>query len=79
MKPVKFKSANAVLGPPEEWDSGIHGECSRLHVLKDNSYIYSCWKPSFGERVKLLFGQPVKLIVAWPMTMPPVALEVGEP
>lgn len=79
MKPVKFKNAREILGRPKDWNEDLHGPCGGLPVLRANSNIYSCWQPSFKERIKLLFGQPVMLIVAQPITMPPVALEVGEP
>lgn len=79
MKPVKFKLSNAQLNAPEGWNEDDFGPCAALHILRANGCIYSCWNLSLWERIKIFLGHPVKLIIASSITMPPVALEVGEP
>lgn len=79
MKPVKFKSANAALTSPQNWNDDELGQCETLPIVRAHGCIYSCWKPSFWERVKLVLGHPVQLIVASPITQPPIAMTVGEP
>lgn len=77
MKPIDFPGAFA-LGAPVGWDEKTHGKCQVLPVLKANECFYSCWQPSWRERLALVFGHPVKLVV-FAAGQPPVAVEVGVP
>lgn len=79
MKPVDFKKANARLNAPLDWDESDLGTCDTLPIVRAHGCIYSCWKPDLWERIKLIFGQPVQMIVCSPTTQPPIALTVGEP
>ncbi|NDV63774.1 hypothetical protein D0T60_00675 [Bacteroides sp. 224] len=47
-------------------------ECSPLHVWSDGTQCVSCWKPSFIERLKILFTGKIWLGVVSGITQPPV-------
>lgn len=69
MKPINFKEATKVLQRPSTMTDA---ECASLHVWSDGNQCVSCWKPSFGERVRILFGGKVYLGVKGGGTQPPV-------
>lgn len=82
MKSVKFLGHDAVLGAPKGWNKKDSGECSDLAVLRyrldDGSTVYaSCWKPSFVDRIAILFGAGIWLHVI-SVGHPPVAIETGK-
>lgn len=79
MKPILFKGYQAILGAPKNWDAIRDGECEGLPIMRVDGHIYSCWKPSFIERVKLMFGMPITMVVANSKSQPPIALEVRKP
>jgi len=72
MEPIKFPEANKVLNKPQNMTDE---ECGALHVHNDGVYNLSCWKPSFKERLSILFFGKVWLWVMSGSTQPPVALE----
>lgn len=78
MRPTKFEGFTNLLGQPEGWDEETRGPCESLPVAFTEYGIYSRWKPTFSEAVKMLFGKPITLIVA-SSAMPPVSLQVTEP
>lgn len=47
-------------------------ECASLHVWSDGNQCVSCWKPTFKERLNILFGGKVWLGVLSGKTQPPV-------
>lgn len=63
MKPVHFKESFRVLTAPN---------CGDLHVFTNGKDCISKWKPSFWERIKILFGGCVWLGVSSGDTQPPV-------
>lgn len=67
MKPVRFKESTKVLSAPESMP-----ECGELHVFNDGKDCISKWKPSFVERIKILFGGCVWLGIMSGDTQPPV-------
>lgn len=73
MTPSDFPQSNGTLQkPPTMTDE----ECSPLKVhraLSHNAYI-SCWRPTWRERLAILFGSPVWLWV-YGERHPPVALD----
>lgn len=75
MKPIKTDMTTKVLGAPRDWDSTKHGECVGLPVVEAHGYLYSYWKPSLLQRLKLAVGIPIRLCVA-SSAHPPVSLEV---
>lgn len=76
MKPVSFPEQTLELQKP-------HGttdeQCSPLPVFRDGTYCISCWRPSWRERLALVFGRPVWLLVWAGHTQPPVKLTVESP
>lgn len=74
MKPIKFPQANKTLLPPKGMDN-----CEELHVYSDEKYCISRWKPSFKERIQILFGDGLWLWVVSKNTQPPVSLTVSNP
>lgn len=76
MHPVTFNQANGSLtgGPAAEW--GTHEDVGDLPVYRDANEIISCWRPSFGERLVLLFRPRLWLRVLGG-SHPPVSIEVN--
>jgi hypothetical protein len=76
MRPIRHGSATHNMGPPKDWDSAKHGECSGLFVAIDPKAktCTSYWMPTREELGALLAGKAVKLIVVG--GQPPVTVEV---
>lgn len=58
MKPINFKQSTKVLQKPGTLSDS---ECGTLPVWCDGKQCVSCWKPSFKERINILFGGKVWL------------------
>lgn len=69
MKPIDFPQSTKVLQKPSTMSDK---ECSPLHVWSDGKQCVSCWKPSFIERLKVLFTGKIWLGVMSGNTQPPV-------
>lgn len=69
MKPIDFPQSTKVLQKPSTMSDN---ECSSLHVWNDSKQCVSCWKPTFKERMNILFGGKVWLGVLSGKTQPPV-------
>ncbi len=69
MKPIDFPQSTKVLQKPSTMSDN---ECSSLHVWNDGKQCVSCWKPTFKERMNILFGGKVWLGVLSGKTQPPV-------
>ena len=69
MKPIDFPQSTKVLQKPSTMSDK---ECSSLHVWNDGKQCVSCWKPTFKERMNILFGGKVWLGVLSGKTQPPV-------
>lgn len=69
MKPIDFPQSTKVLQKPSTMSDN---ECSSLHVWNDGKQCVSCWKPTFKERINILFGGKVWLGVLSGKTQPPV-------
>ena len=76
MQPIRFDGYQKILGAPVGWDAERHGECHGLPVLVEDATCISHWRPSFGERLRLLFGASGVLGVHSGQTQPPVWLAV---
>ncbi len=69
MRPIDFKQSTKVLQRPSTM---TQSECGSLHVWNDGKQCVSCWKPTFIERIKILFGGNIWLGVLSGKTQPPV-------
>ena len=69
MKPIDFPQSTKVLQKPSTMSDN---DCSSLHVWNDGKHCVSCWKPTFKERMNILFGGKVWLGVLSGKTQPPV-------
>ena len=69
MKPIDLPQSTKVLQKPSTMSDN---ECSSLHVWNDGKQCVSCWKPTFKERMNILFGGKVWLGVLSGKTQPPV-------
>lgn len=49
------------MNAPKNWDSYSDIPCDSLWVCKDSDIYYSYWNFSFLERLKVLFGKPMRL------------------
>ncbi len=77
MKPVQTKHTTLILGAPKDWDSKRYGDCMGLPVARGSGTVCSYWKASWRERLAILLGRPVRLVVAG-NTTPPVWLDTEE-
>lgn len=76
MKPTRFPEQTVELQKP----AGMTDEkCSPLPVFRDGTYCISRWAPSFGERLRILFGSPIWLWIWSGNTQPPVSLAIESP
>lgn len=69
MKPIDFSQSTKILQRPSTMPES---ECQSLPVWSDGKQCVSCWKPTFKERVKILFTGKVWLGVLSGKTQPPV-------
>ncbi len=72
MTPIDFAERTHVLGQPKDWDEAQYGICNGLPVAL-GEHIVSCWKPTWRERLSLLLGYPLWLVVH-SRAQPPVKL-----
>ena len=72
MEPRSFPEANKELQKPEGWTDE---ECGPLPVFNDGMQSISCWRPSWRERLSILFFGKVWLWVIAGKTQPPVSIE----
>ncbi len=75
MKPIDFPQASKTLGSPADI---LDGSCDPLIVFSDGKQCVSKWKPTFWERIKILFGQNIYLGVRSGGTQPPVWMAAEE-
>lgn len=69
MKPIDFPQSTKVLQKPEKM---LDTDCQPLPIWSDGKECVSCWKPTFKERVRILFTGKVWLSVLSGRTQPPV-------
>lgn len=62
-KPIHNEYTNTVLGAPKDWDIKKDGECMGLPVHRDEKCYYSWWAVDWKNRLKILFGRPIRLTV----------------
>lgn len=74
MRPTRFPQANRTLAPPQGMDN-----CEPLSVYTDGEFCISRWKPTWRERLAMLFGRPAWLWVVSGWTQPPVMVETRDP
>ena len=71
MKPIDFPQSTKVLQKPEDM---FDADCKPLPVWSDGKQCVSCWRPTFKERVRILFMGKVWLGVNAGYSQPPVYL-----
>ncbi len=71
MEPIEFKEVNAAL---QKSESMTDEECRPLHVFRDDKQCISCWRPTWRERLSILWYGKVWLSVIGGKTQPPVWL-----
>jgi hypothetical protein len=72
LKPINFGTSNTLLTKP---NSMTDAECKSLSVFTDGEQCVSCWKPSFRERLSILFYGRIWLSVLSGSTQPPVRIK----
>lgn len=68
MKAVANEWTKDILGAPSNWNAERDGPCLGLPVLieRDDGGLkcfYSYWRTTWRERLAILFGRPVRLVV----------------
>lgn len=74
-KPIKTPATNCELGKPKDWDDSA-AECVTLPAYYDGTCFYSWYAVSWRDRLRILFGRPIRLVV-FGRTHPPVSVEVS--
>lgn len=77
MTPVAREHTTRTLGAPPDWDEAIDGPCKTLPVTDCVGVMYSYWKPSPKERLRIFRGGLVRLGVAG-RVHPPVSIDTEE-
>jgi hypothetical protein len=72
MKPTNFKESNRTLTRP---DALTDLECGDLHVWTDGKQCISCWKPTFRQKMSILFFGRIWLSIWSGKTQPPVWID----
>lgn len=70
MEPTNFPEANKTLSAP----AGM-ANCEPLRVWTDGRMTVSCWRPSWRERLSILFFGRAWLCVHFGETQPPVWID----
>ena len=71
MKPIWFSEAELELTRPANMTDA---ECQPLPICRTGGQVISCWRPSWRERLAVLFYGRVWLSVLSGQTQPPVWL-----
>ncbi len=74
MSPVKTAFTTNELGRPADWNDQEHGPCESLPVAWVHGVFYSSWRPTWKERLAILFGRQVRLSLVG-SAHPPVMLD----
>ena len=74
MKAIRTDATTDILGAPIGWDHRRHGPCEGLPVVRHDGAFYSYWRVGLADRVRILLGRPVRLVVAGE-GHPPVAVD----
>ena len=70
MQPIALPHTTRVLGAPPFWDEATDGKCEGLPISDGAGFIASYWKPTWRERLAVLFGKPVRVCVHAHTTYP---------
>lgn len=77
MKPIIRPHTTRLLVAPTGWNDEHHGRCVELPISDQDGIMYSYWKPTFKQRLLILFGQSLRLSVIG-TTHPPVAIDTED-
>jgi hypothetical protein len=77
VRPVRTDTTTAVLGAPRDWDASVHGECEGLPIAVNDNVMFSYWRPSPVEVLRILRGKPIRLGV-FGTGHPPVSIDTEE-
>jgi hypothetical protein len=76
VRPFRHPRATVNLTKPVDWNEAERGTCGSLPARYDaiDENFYSYWLTSWRERLAILFGRPIRLVVA-SAAHPPVCLD----
>jgi hypothetical protein len=64
------------LGAPDGWDHEKDGICHTLDIIDQDGIMYTFWRPTPAELVRLMEGHPLQLAIVG-SNHPVVALSVA--
>jgi hypothetical protein len=73
MTPTNFPEASQILGPPPGMDQPV----ASLPIWTDDQQCVSCWRPTWRERLSVLFFGRVWVQVMSGRTQPPIAVSAS--
>lgn len=73
MKAIRRQETNRIITQLGSWDD--EQPFPDIPVVEYEGVIHSYWRPSLWERVKILFGCPVRVCIASEY-QPPIILDV---
>jgi len=74
MKAVRNNLTNTVLGAPDGWDEIADGECVDLPIAQAHGVMFSYWRPTLLDRLRVAFGGHIRLGV-FGERHPPVSID----
>ena len=76
MKPIKTDATTSTLGAPKGWNEERYGRCDSLPIAHGDGFCASYWRTTWKERLFVLLGRPIRLVVSVsPGGHPPVYLD----
>lgn len=76
MRPINFIGATGKFTAPAQWQTE-RPLCDDLHVMTEDGVHYSVWRPSWRQRLGLLFGRCVVLGIM-SREHPPVSIGISK-
>lgn len=71
---IRHGNTTATLAAPDGWDEHEDGECLGLPIVEAHGCMFSYWRPSLAERLKIALGGHIRLAV-FGRQHPPVSID----
>ena len=75
MLPIHTQNTTTVLNKPADWDENKFGKCIGLPIVKVGAFNISYWHVPVMDRLRILFGRPIRLTIISTDGHPPVAID----
>lgn len=79
MRPIRFPQQNMVISKPKKYDESKYGPCPDLLIYNDGNISVTGWRLTWKERIKMIFGNPMWIILISGNSQPPMQLQMDNP